>query len=472
MDDKTSGQQGFLTKLRKTLTQEDAIEDMPEERRDATRRKGGSPKDDAVDLQARCATIMSKNVLTVDETTSIPEAARLMTEKKTTSLIALGDGKITGIVSERDFMTHIAAKGSKARALAIKDIMTPSLVTVSSDTSIAEVARLMREHNCRRIPVTTHGDLVGIVTQDDIIQALSGVWEHVESIMRTNVVAVEPDKSLMSVAKNMARRGVGQIVVTDRGRVVGMLTEKDFLTKVFAEGRDPGTLTVGDVMTAPVITVAPDFPIFKASELMRERGIRRLPVVKDGNLVGMLTQDDIANAMKSVVHQIQPVAEKSVGGQSKYALRQSYSYLVLEEAVGKSGDIFKDLVTHGVSGLAVTRTHPDKIRKQFDLEKTPIIWLSKERDYDPHIDPSDVVGLGYTIKEFIKKSDDGVVWVAGIEYLAVQNSYAETLKFLQSVNEAVAQSRARLIVSVDPKALGEQEVHLLEREVDEVESTV
>ncbi|MFC2153890.1 CBS domain-containing protein [Candidatus Altiarchaeota archaeon] len=424
------------------------------------------------DIQKKCETIMSPAVLKIDEDKSVFEAASLLAREKKTSVIAVKEGKITGIASERDFLSRLVAEGKSPEKTKIKDIITPSLVTVSTETSIAEVGRLMREHRCRRLPVTRGGEIVGIITQDDLVNALSGIWRKVESIMSKKAASVRPDQELTSAAKKMRDESIGQVIVTEEDTVVGILTETDFISKVLAKKRNPKQLKVKDVMSSPVVSVEPEFPIFKASQLMRERRIRRLPVISKGRLMGILTQDDIANAIKSVVLQIQPVSEKRAKGKAQHSLKQGYSYLILEEELSRSGEIFVDLVIHGAHGLGITRKHPDKIRDKYNLEKTPLIWLSKERGYESHIDPTDIVGLGFTIKEFIRKSNDGVVLFSGVEYLMTQNSYSEVIKFIQSINEAISQSKTRFIISLDPKTMSEQELHLIEREVDKVESVI
>jgi len=181
---------------------------------------------------------------------------------------------------------------------------------------------------------------------------------------------------------------------------------------------------------------------------------------------------------------VQVVTENPSTTELMYNLEPGVTYLVKEErpvaGVGgyviregqplRSIEIFKDLVTHGFEGLYVSRTHPQKIRERYDLRKIPVVWLSQSKDYKGCIDPSDLVELSHTIKEFVKESKNSVVILDGIEYLITQNNYGEVLKFIQSLNDVMAMSNSRLIVPIDPSTIDEKQLHLLEREMTEITS--
>ena len=148
----------------------------------------------------------------------------------------------------------------------------------------------------------------------------------------------------------------------------------------------------------------------------------------------------------------------------------SKDYLVKGAMPNKSMKIFIDLVTHGVDGLCISRTHPQKIRDKYALRKIPVIWLSRSSEYKGHIEPSDLVELSQTLKEFIGKSKNSVVLLDGIEYLITQNNFDEILRFIQSLNDTFAISTSRLIVPIDPSTIDEKQIHLLEREMNEITS--
>jgi len=166
---------------------------------------------------------------------------------------------------------------------------------------------------------------------------------------------------------------------------------------------------------------------------------------------------------------IEPVSEAHVGGKSKYDLKPGTSYFI-ETGKGDGGvaaELFTDLVKHGVQGLCITRTYPPKMRQQYGLQRTPIVWMTKERGYDESIEPDSLISFSHTVKEFIFKSQDCVVLIDGIEYLISQNNFDDVLKIIQSIDDVVMQKNARLVISADPSALDERQLHLLKRELNE-----
>jgi hypothetical protein len=171
---------------------------------------------------------------------------------------------------------------------------------------------------------------------------------------------------------------------------------------------------------------------------------------------------------------VTPIAEKESDMKSILTeiVKKGQSYLVEEEKPTKSNEIFINLVTHGVQGLYITRRFPKDVRETYNLKLTPIIWLTREKTEESHIDPTDIVELSHTIKEFIKKTSEGVVLLDGIEYLITQNDYKEILKFVQSLNDSISTSASRLLIPIDRSAMDEQQYHLLKREMSAMETGI
>ena len=111
--------------------------------------------------------------------------------------------------------------------------------------------------------------------------------------MTESVVTAAPEASVREVAETMRERNVGSVVLVERGRPVGFLTDRDLTVSVLADGRDPSD-HASDYASAPVVTGAPDMDVTEAAELMVEHGIRRLPVLDGEELTGIVTLDDLA----------------------------------------------------------------------------------------------------------------------------------------------------------------------------------
>ncbi len=117
---------------------------------------------------------------------------------------------------------------------------------------------------------------------------------RVKDYMDREFPTIETASSVVEAAKAMAKTGKSYLIVLDKGSPKGMLTEDDLVRKVLAAEKDPKKLKVSDVMSSPLITVDPDEDLIKASEIMQKNGIKRLPVVKEGIIYGVLTSQNIA----------------------------------------------------------------------------------------------------------------------------------------------------------------------------------
>ncbi|GMB08581.1 CBS domain-containing protein [Thermolongibacillus altinsuensis] len=114
-----------------------------------------------------------------------------------------------------------------------------------------------------------------------------------QDIMTKDVQYCTPLDNVYEVAVKMRDLNVGAIPIVDNGRLIGMITDRDLVIRGIAERR-PGSNSVMDVMSKDIITVSPSTSIHEAAELMAKHQIRRLPVVEDGKLVGMVSLGDLA----------------------------------------------------------------------------------------------------------------------------------------------------------------------------------
>jgi len=107
------------------------------------------------------------------------------------------------------------------------------------------------------------------------------------------VVTIDTGASLLEACKLMSDEGVSSLVVTAANKIAGIVTERDCVRRGVAAEVDPKDMRIGDIMSKPVVTITPDKSIGEASDLMRSKGIRRLVVVDNDKLVGIITSDDI-----------------------------------------------------------------------------------------------------------------------------------------------------------------------------------
>jgi len=122
-----------------------------------------------------------------------------------------------------------------------------------------------------------------------------------KDVMTRNPVSARPEDTVASVARLMKENDIGPVPIVENQkskRLVGIVTDRDLALKVVAEGRDPETTPVKQVMTTSVITCRGDDDIETALDAMSTQQLRRIPVVDDGNLLlGIIAQADIATRM-------------------------------------------------------------------------------------------------------------------------------------------------------------------------------
>jgi CBS domain-containing protein len=121
------------------------------------------------------------------------------------------------------------------------------------------------------------------------------VGKTIRDAMTTNPRGVESSTQVAEAAKLMKSENVGSLPVTEGDRLVGMVTDRDIVVRVVAEGKDVQSATVGEIASKDLVTVDPQQNLDEALRLMAQHQVRRLPVVEeDGRLVGILAQADIA----------------------------------------------------------------------------------------------------------------------------------------------------------------------------------
>ena len=118
--------------------------------------------------------------------------------------------------------------------------------------------------------------------------------KSVREAMTASVSSVSPMQSLADAAEVMKREDVGSVPVVQEGRLAGIVTDRDIVTRAVAEQRDPQAVTVEEIASQDLVTVEPGQDLDEALALMARHKVRRLPVLEDGRLVGMLAQADVA----------------------------------------------------------------------------------------------------------------------------------------------------------------------------------
>ncbi|OYT57799.1 hypothetical protein B6U70_02005 [Euryarchaeota archaeon ex4484_162] len=114
----------------------------------------------------------------------------------------------------------------------------------------------------------------------------------VKEVMRAKVITVEPNTTVREAAQLMRKKKVGSVIVVE-DKPVGILTESDIIEKIVAEDKKASDVLVKEIMTSPIIVIDPYIDLEEAMKTMSTCNIRRLPVIENGRLIGIITQKDV-----------------------------------------------------------------------------------------------------------------------------------------------------------------------------------
>jgi CBS domain-containing protein len=257
------------------------------------------------------ADIMTSEVLAISPENTLHEAAQLMGEKHIGSLIVIKYDTPVGIITEGDLL-NVVSKGiplemdwirssPSIRNQKVEKTMSFPLVRICVDRTLKDAARTMIEKRIRRLGVCDSGNLCGIITTSDMICCLPQVpetmkpWFEVDHFMSKQVVSADERTLLENVAKIMAKKHVGSVIVTSQEEPIGIFTERDLLTKFLAQDRSL-IEEVGNVCSSPLITAPIGISAHNAASIMVEKHVKRLPITKNGKLVGVLSARDLVEA--------------------------------------------------------------------------------------------------------------------------------------------------------------------------------
>jgi len=132
----------------------------------------------------------------------------------------------------------------------------------------------------------------------------------IENVMVSDVITVEAEATVRQAVDIMNKHEIGCLVVVDEEeKPVGVMTERDLLRRVLAKRKDPVRTKVSQVMSKPIITATPHMDLEAAAKLMFEKKIKKLPVVEDGQLVGLVTLTDMVRVQPQIIKVLKSLAK-------------------------------------------------------------------------------------------------------------------------------------------------------------------
>ena len=184
----------------------------------------------------------------------------------------------------------------------VKDIMASDVITVDKDVDLRYVLNLMKKHEITKIPVVEEKKLVGIVTDNVIAYKLGSIRKrgvppsrlHASSVTEKNVERISLDTDIKKILKSVGQPGPTMLCVVENEKLVGVITKADLLPLVNSKKQ------VRELMSKRVLTVSSDDRVIHARRVMINENIARLPVVNHGNLIGIISDTEIAFALADI----------------------------------------------------------------------------------------------------------------------------------------------------------------------------
>lgn len=167
---------------------------------------------------------------------------------------------------------------------------------------------------------------------------------------------------------------------------------------------------------------------------------------------------------------IELYTEKKKAGPRKYRLKSNMGYIVQEEHGEQGFEIFKDQITHGVSGLCITKYPPQSIREKYGFEKTPLFWFTfNQSDKEATINPQKLdVDLIPQVEDFIKKGKHSVVYMDCFDQITLVKGFENTLTLINDIKNICRENNSFLLLSVNPKMFNKGQLSFFEKDFLEV----
>jgi len=244
---------------------------------------------------------MTEDVATVCPGSSVVSAAKTMSSKNISCIIVSDNGHLSGVITETDLLKRAVADGNDFRKMKVEQTMSSPVLSVPRNLSVLEAGKIMEAKNIRRLVVLQEGRLAGIITQTDIVRVLTsyGMWKDVSEIMTSDVAVIASSASAREAADLMASRDTSCLVAMDNDTVVGIFTERDLLKRIVALKRNPAQTSLKKVMSSPVVSIPANYSIPSAGRVMEKMKIRRLVVIDNGILRGVITQTNMLKAIEN-----------------------------------------------------------------------------------------------------------------------------------------------------------------------------
>jgi CBS domain-containing protein len=251
-------------------------------------------------LSNKVSEIMTTNITTATASQTVHEVVERMVAEDVGRIVITENEVPAGIFTEKDVLKRVVNKLDPKKTV-IRQVMTSPVRAVREETHIVEAFAKMYKGKFRHLLVRgRRGKIVGIVSMRRILGLAVELGHGMSdtrtlgTIMSSQVAPVDESSTVYETIDLMARKGLGSVVVTARGKPEGIFTERDVLRRIATKELDTKATAVKEVMTSPLITMASTDLVRDVLDEMYRRDIRNMPVKGEtGELIGIVSMPDI-----------------------------------------------------------------------------------------------------------------------------------------------------------------------------------
>ena len=131
----------------------------------------------------------------------------------------------------------------------------------------------------------------------------------VEELMTRNIISIDSGKTVFDACKQLSKNKVGSLVIIDKNITIGLITELDIIEKVILQNRDPKETNIIEIMTPNIKTIHALAPVKKAARVMKDNNIKKLPVILNNEIIGIITESDLTSTIEAFSESIEEMAK-------------------------------------------------------------------------------------------------------------------------------------------------------------------
>ena len=249
--------------------------------------------------ESTAGSFMSRNLVKVYSDSNASKAVRLMVEHNIGCVIVEDSEGIAGLFTERDLISNVLGRGRRIEEPIIMGVMTRSFNVLRPDATLTDTAKMMKQKKGRLV-VFDDGVPLGIVTATDIVREIyrfGRTFDFVDAYSK-EVLQEGPKVELEQIVRIMDERRIGSVLISEGRMPRAIFTERDLLRAVLSPDFR-FQAKVGEFATQNVVTADEAVSGLEAAAIMARHNIKRLPLTKSGEIVGIVTARDLVDGFAS-----------------------------------------------------------------------------------------------------------------------------------------------------------------------------